>query len=277
MTWRITNTFHTSSDEMKQLILDLLVHEGPRVLQEREEDAGETLIEMGIATRGATGAILLSSPYMRMLLLRLAYPMKRISGITVPKLDDLSIDGLKLLQLALEYVAKAVISAPYSMNRNGPSEAVIQAELYSVFKAIGESTGDFKVFVEVKEKPGAAMRLDLMLVDVHGNPIVGYELKVGLLRATDIVSAVRDQAEKYRKDHRLPQMYLVNFVADTSGLDRNLPGRVGNVDCVVFRYSAGFQQLRREPPAVTSAAPSAADTQILYEVKGAEKRDTVFI
>ncbi|KAI9000026.1 hypothetical protein BC832DRAFT_156919 [Gaertneriomyces semiglobifer] len=250
MVQRIHSKFQKASNATKALLLHLLRTDGPIRPDYSDEEAASSLVDMGIAVKVDVVQLALAGSYVRMLLLRMAYPRRHVDPtIVVPRRKDGSIDGLSLLRLALQYVDRDVIYDPLSRNRTGSAEAVIQAELYAVLRGIGCVSAKFTTLVEVKHPQGEEMPLDLLLLDKDTSAaVVGYELKVQLLRKSEIVNAVRNQAVRYKNDHQISQMYLVNFFSTECTRDADIPGSIDDVTCVMIKYESGFENLHVEVP-----------------------------
>ncbi|KAJ3044165.1 hypothetical protein HK097_001558 [Rhizophlyctis rosea] len=227
----------------KLLMLEALRSDGPLPAPDFEsEGTYDQLRHYGILTE--EGACRLSSPFLHELLLEIIYPEKTMVLDSLPRRYG-ALDTFELLCVGIKHISSKIMTGPFSLNVRSPSEACFQAELYSALRSLGIKSTEFTAHVEVKQSEDTASgkRLDLMLRSRDRN-IAGYELKVGILRRQDIVGFVRDRAERYRRQHNIGDMYLVNLVGSAHVLEADVPGRCGEVECVYVRHDDAFRNLR---------------------------------
>lgn len=250
MVMRIVETLNHARSEITSYIFNLLVLESPIIVYDDDEKVCNELIELGLVSKNE-GKIAIASPYISMLLLSLAYPLKKGPFFTVPLNEDNTINSYKLLCMAIHHIDPDVVTSRFSSNREGPAEACLQAELFAVLRAIGRSDkAKFKTFVEVKREPGVEQRLDLLLATQDGTNFAAFELKVYKLRKPAMEKAVTEQAERYRRFHKVKNMFVVNFVPSSATMDTDMPGKIGEVTCVYVRWDTGFTNLRIGSPAI---------------------------
>ena len=134
----------------------------------------------------------------------------------------------------------------------------VQAELYSLFKSIGEAGSTFHSFLEVKRQPGVDQRIDILLsmdqcMKSSSANFAGFELKMHKLRKKEIVEAVEEQAAKYKNYHNIRDMFVVNFVSKAAEMDIDMPGKIGEVVCVYVRFGDKFSDIVVHAPALKDA------------------------
>ncbi|KAJ3046517.1 hypothetical protein HK097_000793 [Rhizophlyctis rosea] len=214
-------------NEHRRFLINLIKYKGFLAVFDHQLTVADLLFEAGMV-RYMTGRTLkVASPYLQTLLIHRLYRRK---------------------ENALKLVDAEVVAAPFCQNRETPSEAIIQAELYAAFKSIADNQSDspitYATYLEVKHGHGDEQRLDLVLQSESMVNFAGFEVKVNLLRPNDVKKAVESQASKYKNFHAITDMFLLDFVLDGHHVDEEMPGRVQDVQCIYVRFDAKFQNLR---------------------------------
>jgi hypothetical protein len=162
----------------------------------------EALQEMGIAIKNNAGDLKFSSEMVRRICLE-AVPLREISEAVYTD------DPLQLLMLSLRFINPETIKHNFVQNKESPSEAVFQFELYSSIRGIFKKYSVSPIYL-LAEARGLTDQKKLDILITNGKKH-GYELKSNQRRESEIKAAV-EQANGYREKLKLDSIFLVNFV-----------------------------------------------------------------
>ncbi|KAF1335414.1 hypothetical protein FI667_g1059, partial [Globisporangium splendens] len=179
-----------------------VIGSGPREL------SFDRLLRMGILIEGKRGTLLFSSEMMRRVCME-AQPVRVINQVAFGE------DPFELLCLSLQFMKPSIVGNHRVTNRESPSEAVFQFELYASIRSILHTSKCSRSVLAKARDPGDKRRLDII---ISNGVTYGYELKSNKLTKAEIESAVK-QAEDYRHLLAIDKMFMVNFVPRSRALD----------------------------------------------------------
>jgi hypothetical protein len=198
---RIRSDLHHMSAEDWKALNYVLIHQNATYHSESNTLDFGNLLQMGVLIEAATGKLCFSSEMMRRICME-AQPVREIDQM-------LSEDSpLELLSVSLRWMRPDIIGHALVANRDSPSEAFFQFELYASTRGIlHKHQQTRKVLAEARER-GEKRRLD---ITISNGTSYGFELKSNKLTREEIEAAV-EQADGYRRLLGIDTMFVVNFV-----------------------------------------------------------------
>ena len=105
---RIVQTLRTATSQLRQYILELLLHDAPMSVRDEDRHNCNDLIELGLVSEHR-GKIAISSPYLNMLLLHLAYPEKLLHTFaSIPTNPNNTTNSFELLCLGIRLLDRSM-------------------------------------------------------------------------------------------------------------------------------------------------------------------------
>jgi Crinkler effector protein N-terminal domain/ATPase family associated with various cellular activities (AAA) len=176
-----------------------------------DTDTADELLQMGVLLESEhDGSLVFVSEVMRRVCLE-TLPIREISHILTNE------NPLELLAVSLRFMKPEAIRHIHASNRQSPSEAIFQFELYASIRGILKS----KIFANrhvLAEARRVEDRRQLDIIVFFYGVKHGYELKVNQLTRKAITDAAA-QADGYRKLLQIDEMLLVNFVHNGHQID----------------------------------------------------------
>ncbi|CAK4946147.1 unnamed protein product [Aphanomyces euteiches] len=205
-------TYSRIRDDLQKLsteawkTLEALLMNGASI--HRSSVGADILLRMGIVFEGTDSTVVFSSEMMRRVCLE-ALPIRDIKQALC------SDNPFELFAAALQFLKPKTITHYLVTNRQCPSEAVFQFELYSSIRGILASNNASRHILAEAGECDDRRRLDIIICN---GVKYGFELKSNQLTATNITAAVK-QADGYRTLLAIDKMFMINFVPQSHSMD----------------------------------------------------------
>ncbi|KAH9071744.1 hypothetical protein Ae201684P_015519 [Aphanomyces euteiches] len=205
-------TYSRIRDDLKEMsaetwkTLQTLLMNGASI--HRSVVGADALLRMGITIEATDSTVVFSSEMMRRVCLE-ALPIRDIKQVVSSE------NPLELFAASLQFLKPGTITHYLVTNRQCPSEAVFQFELYSSIRGILASNNASRHILAEAGERDDRRRLDIIICN---GVKYGFELKSNQLTATNITAAV-SQANGYRTLLAIDKMFMVNFVPQSHSMD----------------------------------------------------------